>query len=49
MTKLIASFVIVASILAGVGAAQAQSPYGHALRDVAQQGGITPGGVFDGQ
>jgi len=49
MTRLIASLTLAASILAGASAAYAGSPHGHALRDIAQLGTITPGGVFDGR
>ena len=49
MTKRFASLVLAASILAGAGAAYAGSPHSHALRDIAQLGTITPGGVFDGR
>jgi len=50
MTKIIASFVLAASILAGVGAAQANDhPVGAGLRDAAKLGLITPGGFADGR
>ena len=49
MTKFIASIVLAASVLAGIGAAQADPSYGNALRDSAQAGNITPGGVWDGR
>ena len=41
MTKFIASIVLAASVLAGVGAAQAMPEY--------QVNSITPHGVFDGR
>ena len=49
MTKFISSLVLAASILAGVSAAEAHSKYGSAIREAAQSGQITPGGVFDGR
>jgi hypothetical protein len=49
MTKFITSFVLAASIVAGIGSAQAGSVYGNGLRDAAQAGFITTGGVFDGR
>lgn len=49
MTKLITSIVLAASVLAGIGAAQADPMYGNAIRMAAQAGQITPGGVFDGR
>jgi hypothetical protein len=50
MTKFIASLVLAASILVGVGAAQANDhPVGAGLRDAAKLGLITPGGFADGQ
>ena len=49
MTKFITSFVLAASVLAGIGAAQADPMYGNAIRDAARAGFITPHGVFDGR
>jgi hypothetical protein len=49
MTKIIASLVLAASIVAGIGSTQAGSIYGNGLRDAAQAGFITTGGVFDGR
>ena len=49
MTKFITSFVLAASVLTGIGAAQAQPSYGDAIRMAAQAGQITPGGVLDGR
>ena len=49
MTKIIASLVLAASLLVGVGAAQANDhPVGASLRDSARLGLITPGGFADG-
>ena len=49
MTKIIASFVLAASVLASVGSAQANDhPVGAGLRNVAKLGLITPGGFADG-
>ena len=47
MTKIIASLVLAASVLASVGVAQAAP--GEGQRAVARLGLITVGGVFDGR
>lgn len=46
MSKLIASFVLAASLLAGIGAASA-APYGMSLKERAESNQITPHGIFD--
>jgi hypothetical protein len=49
MTNLLAALIVAGSLLAGVGAAQADTMAGNAIQSAAQAGFITPHGVFDGR
>ena len=47
MSKIITSFVLALTVIAG--AASANAGYGNAVMEASQAGFITPHGVFDGR